>query len=248
MILGIMQPYFFPHLGYFDLINYSDRWIVFDTVKYIRHGWVNRNRIHHPTEGWQYLVVPLEKHSNNAAICDIKINKGINWKSKIAGQLQHYKKRAPYFKDVSALVSDCIENSEESLSRLNVSILEKVSGYLGIEFKFDYFSEMDLKLGVIDGPGDWALNISLAVGATTYVNPPGGEALFDRSLFQERGIGLEIREIPPLNYTSTGYEFIPRLSIIDLLMWNSPTEIKHYLDLHKHQQTMGHGDNHKNAN
>ena len=61
MRLGIMQPYFFPYLGYFDLINSTDRWIVFDTVQYIRHGWINRNRILHPNEGWQYIIVPIMK-------------------------------------------------------------------------------------------------------------------------------------------------------------------------------------------
>ena len=71
--LGIMQPYFFPYLGYFDLINRTDRWIVFDTAQYIRHGWVNRNRILHSDSEWQYILVPLKKHSRKAAIKDIAV-------------------------------------------------------------------------------------------------------------------------------------------------------------------------------
>ena len=74
MILGIMQAYFFPYLGYFDLINCSDKWIVFDTVQYIRHGWVNRNRILHPTEGWQYIIVPIRKSKREAVLSSVEIN------------------------------------------------------------------------------------------------------------------------------------------------------------------------------
>lgn len=244
MILGIMQPYFFPHLGYFDLINYSDEWIVFDRVKYIRHGWVNRNRIHHPHEGWQYVVVPLKKHASNTDICDVRINDEIDWRSKILGQLQHYKKSAPYFRETIDLVEDCLKTDEVSLSWLNVSILERLCTYLGIDFTYEYFSQMNLDLGSITGPGDWALNISSAMGASTYVNPPGGRDLFDQSLFLERGIDLEIREIPPLEYKSARYEYIPRLSIIDLLMWNTPARIQQYMNHYKRLAGMDHGQSH----
>jgi len=82
-----MQPYFIPYLGYFDLINRTDCWVVFDTVQYIRHGWVNRNRILHSDSGWQYIMVPLKKHSRKAAIKDIEIAANIDWKNRILAQL-----------------------------------------------------------------------------------------------------------------------------------------------------------------
>ena len=86
MKLGIMQPYLFPYLGYFDLINSVDRWVVCDTCQYIRHGWVNRNRILHPTKGWQYIVVPLTKHERNASIDSITVHADAKWKARILGQ------------------------------------------------------------------------------------------------------------------------------------------------------------------
>jgi hypothetical protein len=244
MKLGIMQPYFFPHLGYFDLINYSDQWIVFDKVKYIRHGWVNRNRIHHPHEGWQYVVVPLRKHGSNVDICDVTISDVIDWRSKILGQLQHYKKSAPYFRETIKVVEDCLRTDEVSLCRLNVSILEFLCALLGIHFRYHYFSQMNLDLDPITGPGDWALNISSAMGASTYVNPPGGRDLFDLSLFRKRGIDLEIREIPPMEYKCARYEYIPRLSIIDLLMWNTPAQISQYITQYKRLSGMARGQCH----
>lgn len=233
MILGIMQPYFFPYLGYFDLINCSDQWVVFDTAQYIRHGWVNRNRILHPKESWQYIIVPTKKSSREEKISNILINAETDWKRKILGQLQHYKKTARYFKETIGLVEECISIAETNLSRLNTAILAKVCAHLGIPFNFEFFSEMALELGPVDGPGDWALRISQALGASEYVNPPGGRQIFDPQKFQELGIKLTIREIPPLEYSCRKYEFIPGLSIIDVLMWNSPEQIKDFLDRQK---------------
>ena len=97
MKLGIMQPYLFPYLGYFDLIHCTDRWIVFDTAQYIRHGWINRNRILHPTSGWQYFIIPVKKQSRNTPICDIQVSDNPGWRARVLGQLEHYRKRAPYF-------------------------------------------------------------------------------------------------------------------------------------------------------
>lgn len=233
MKLGIMQPYFFPYLGYFDIINRVDKWIVFDTAQYIRHGWVNRNRILHPKEGWQYIIVPLKKHAWETAIKDVKIANEQNWKRRIIGQLQHYKKKAPYFRERIAFVKDCLSLEESYICRLNVSILDKVCARLEIRFDYDFFSEMDLELGPVEGPEDWALRISEVMDADEYVNPPGGANLFDEEKFRENNIKLTIRNLPPLEYSCRGYEFIPNLSIIDLFMWNEPETIKQYLDEHR---------------
>jgi WbqC-like protein family len=233
MILGIMQPYFFPYLGYFDLINYSERWIVFDTAQYIRHGWVNRNRILHPQKGWQYIIVPLKKHSREIFIRDVELNSDPQWIYRIMGQIQHYKKKAPFFGDIYRLVEDCLHVKEVSLSRLNVKILERICQYLEIKFEYEYFSEMNLTLGPVESPGDWALRISKAIGANEYVNPFGGKTIFDVSKFEDLGIRLTIRNLPPIEYQCPGYDFIPNLSILDVLMWNPPEEVKAYLDTHR---------------
>ena len=174
MILGLMQPYFFPYLGYFDLINCSDRWVVFDTAQYIRRGWVNRNRILHPKQGWQYVIVPTRKSARDEQIANIQINDDSDWKGKILGQLQHYKKSARFFSETMALVEDCLATPEISLSRLNVGILAKVCAHLGVPFSYQFFSEMDLELGPVEGPGDWALRISQALGAQRIHQPAGG--------------------------------------------------------------------------
>jgi WbqC-like protein family len=104
MKLALMQPYFFPYIGYFELIYRVDQWIVFDIAQYIKLGWVNRNRILHPVNGWQYIIVPCRKHNYQVAINDIQIVEDNRWRSKIFGQIQHYSKKAPFFKPVTNIV------------------------------------------------------------------------------------------------------------------------------------------------
>jgi hypothetical protein len=146
----------------------------------------------------------------------------------------HYKKKAPYYRETVRLVEECLDTKETYLSTLNVNILEKVSSYLGISFAYKYFSEIKLDLGTIKEPGDWALRISEALGAKEYVNPPGGLNIFDSSKFNELGIKLTIRNLQPIEYTCRGYSYVPQLSIIDVLMWNEPIEVKAFLDKHRH--------------
>ena len=233
MKLGSMQPYFFPYLGYFDVINCVDKWIVFDTVQYIRHGWINRNRILHPKESWQHIVVPIKKHSSRSAIKDVKIANEQNWRARILGQLEHYRKRAPYFSETMVFVEDCLALDTASISQLNAAILDKICAWLGIRFDYALFSEMNLELGPVEEPQDWALRSAEAMGATEYINPLGGVHLFDKQKFRDSNIKLTFRNLPPFEYSCRGYEFVPNLSIIDLLMWNETDIIREYLDEHR---------------
>ena len=229
MKLAIMQPYFFPYLGYFDLIHRTDRWVVFDTAQYIRHGWVNRNRILHPNSGWQYILAPLQQHHREAPIRDVRVHEGRGWRDRLCGQLVHYKKKAPYYAAAMGLVEDCLDNTELSLSRLNVGILDKVCRYLQIPFRYEYFSDMKLDLGPITGPGDWALRISEAMGADEYINSPGAKGYLDRKQFESAGIKLTFQEFENMTYCCDPYSFEPALSIIDVLMWNSPSAVVRHL-------------------
>ena len=178
MKLGVMQPYLFPYLGYFDLINYSDRWVVFDPVQYIERGWMNRNRILHPNEGWQYFTIPLKKHNRSIKISHVEMSELACWEQRLIGQLNHYKKRAPYFFEVKSLLQTCLGTRERLLARFNIRCLEAVCDYLEIPFSYEYLSEMNLSLGPVKAAGDWALRVSEAMGADEYVNPPVEKIFF----------------------------------------------------------------------
>jgi hypothetical protein len=107
--IAAMQPYFFPYLGHFDLLNMADLWIVYDPSQYIRHGWVNRNRTLHPTSGWQYITVPLKKHPYTTPINQIEISDDDGWIVKIFRRLEHYRMDAPYYSQVIRFLEDSFQ-------------------------------------------------------------------------------------------------------------------------------------------
>ena len=226
MKLGIMQPYFFPYLGYFSLINETDKWIVFDTVQYIEHGWVNRNRIIHATKPEStYITIPLQMHSQKTCIKDITISQNEQYIEKILGQIKtSYKRRAPYFKEIYGLVENCLDAEKNSLVDLNVYSLRKVCDYLSIDFDYQIFSKMDLAIKPVNDAGEWALNISEAMNADEYINPPGGKGLFDGEKFAKANIKLKFIENNLPTYNQKKSAFISGLSILDVMMFNSPEE------------------------
>ena len=225
-----MQPYFFPYLGYFDLINRCDKFIVLDTPQYIRQGWMNRNRILHPRHGWQYVMVPVKRHRLGTAINQIETILPTSWRPRILGQLMHYKRTAPFFRNTFQLVEACLAAETTSLLALNIHILGLVSARLGIRWQHEVFSSMRLDLQSAKTPGEMAVRMAIVLGADEFINRPGGANQFDRAKFEAHGIKLTIQPSFEFTYATPGYTFEPGLSVIDALMWNSPEVIKAHLD------------------
>lgn len=232
MKLAIMQPYLFPYLGYFSLIEYADYFIFFDTPQYISHGWINRNRILKADGGVGYFIIPIEKTSRDTAIKDIKIDESQKWRESILGQLTAYKRRAPYYKQVVELCKDVFDFNPNSvgLSDCCERSVKAVCEYIGLERKFDTFSKMNISMEAVNAPDEWALNISDALGAKVYVNPPGGQSFFDKSKYDKKGIQLEFLEQELIPYIQRIGRYEAGLSILDVMMFNNEKEI---LDLIK---------------
>lgn len=220
-----MQPYFFPYLGYFSLINQADEFMLFDTPQFMRKGWIERNRIIKLSGGSVYIKVPLIKSSLDTSIKDMKIDHSLNWRNKIVSQLDIYKKKAPYYKQVKALLEDCISDDDTSISIMNENVLRKVCQYIGISTKITVFSEMNLKINIPQAPDEWALNICKSIGATTYINAAGGQDFFDPKKYKDNNIELYFVEQPLPPYEQLGNEFESGLSILDIMMFNSPEDI-----------------------
>jgi len=227
-----MQPYFMPYLGYFSLIKNTDKFILFDTVQFIRHGWIERNRILKPNGGWQYFQVPIIKENGRETVIkNVRINNSENWKSKILAQLQHYKKKAPYYKVVIELLSDVFNSDYSDIVSLNKVSLERICKYLGIDREIIVFSEMCLDIAPVTAPDEWALNICKAMGEVDeYWNPIGGLSFFDKSKYHNAGINIYFQEMVLTPYRQLGNEFESGMSIIDVMMFNSPESINEMLD------------------
>lgn len=234
MKIGIMQPYFIPYLGYFSLIKHTDRFILFDTVQFIKHGWIERNRILKPQSGWQYIAVPLVKHSRDTIIEDIRIKNIYDWRKTIFSQLEHYKNKAPFYENTINTLREALDIDTDSIVKLNEHVLKVICDYIGIEFNVDIFSEMNLKIDEVNAPDEWALNICKALGnVKEYWNPEGGVEFFNRQKYELEGINIKFLKINISRYLQRRSQFEAGLSIIDVMMFNEPTQINNMLDDYK---------------
>lgn len=229
--VAIMQPYFFPYAGYFSLIKHTDRFILFDPVQFIRHGWIDRNRVLKQGDGWIYIRAPLVPYASDAPISTVRVDDGQPWRDKLLAQIVPYKRAAPYYWPVRKLVTDAIAGEHGTITALNKAVLEAVCGYLGFPRDLEIFSEMGLTIDPPTAPDEWALNICRALGnVDAYWNPPGGQSFFDRDKYQAAGIDLRFHTLETPAYDQRRAEFTPHLSIIDTLMFNTPDEVNHMLD------------------
>ena len=231
MKLGIMQPYFLPYLGYISLIKHTDMFILLDEVQFIRHGWIERNRILKPDKDWQYIQVPLQKHTQTAVIKDIKINNEIEWEKKIFAQIEHYKKKALYYRKVVDLLKNIFSKKHATIAELNQDALHAVCDYLSVKNDIRIYSEMGLTIDPVFESDEWALNISKAMNASEYRNPPGGVSIFHKEKYEKENIALVFHELNLEEYSqNTNHDFIPGLSILDVMMFNTPEKISQMLD------------------
>jgi hypothetical protein len=231
MKLGFMQPYFFPYLGYFQLLHEVDRWIAFDDTQFINRGWINRNRILHPNpkKEWQFITVPLSKRGRYDRVCDICIASGFDWRAQILGRLSAYKKAAPYYNQTLDLVHSCFDTDETNLANFVIRALRVTAEFLGIQTPIEVFSGMNLELGPIEHPGQWALRVAETVGASHYVNPRGGKAIYKKDDFEDKGVKLSFLKPGLRPYSQRRDGFVAGLSIIDVLMWNSVENVSEML-------------------
>ena len=137
--VAIMQPYFFPYLGYFSLIKHADRFILLDSVQFIRHGWVDRNRMLKQSEGWLYIRPALHKHPLGTLIKDARIDDDQPWRKKMLSQLEPYRKSAPFYRPVRRLVEQVLAEVHGDIVALDKAALEAVLAYLGIDRKIETF-------------------------------------------------------------------------------------------------------------
>ena len=230
MRIGIMQPYFFPYLGYFQLIKSVDRFIFFDDVQYIRHGWLNRNRILKPGEGWQFIIASLKNHKQAELIRNINLQPGEEWKQKITRQLMHYKKKAKYYDETMQLLSVCFDTTETNIAKFNAYSVKMICAHLQIPFKAEISSEMNFDYSNVKDAGEWALRMCEQLKAEEYINPPSGKDLFEAAKFTESNIKLTFLS-PVLDaYDQKRKKFESGLSIIDVLMFNGIVQTKQLID------------------
>jgi len=230
-----MQPYLLPYIGYLQLLKHSDKFVVFDSVQYIDKGWVNRNRVLHPSidKGWQYITYPLSRKSNFNSIRDISVKKDFDFFPDLIAKIVHFKK-APFYKDVFTYIHHLEEivSEYESISIINTVILNDLNEKLDLQCEIVHESSINYDSSAVKHAGQWALEISKAINAKVYVNPIGGKELFKVEEFNDSNIKLEFLETELVPYKQYRGYFEPGLSIIDVLLWNGFTGAKDMIKNH----------------
>lgn len=230
MKIAIMQPYFFPYIGYWQLIHAVDCFVSFDEAQYMKGGWVNRNRILNPNGGWQYITVPVSKHRLTESIKNVQAHPNEQWRKRILGQLAHYKKYAGYFDEINDLVIDSLNGiSGQSIAAINLSIIKKVCAYLDVKKEFIASSEQNFDFKDVGDAGEWVLWIAEQLDATEYINPVAGATLYSGEKFSGSGISLSFLSSQAVAYAQREV-FEPSLSIIDVLMFNGKEGTKDLLN------------------
>ena len=218
-----MQPYFFPYIGYWQLLNTVDTYVVYDDVNFIKGGWINRNRI--LAQGnLQYINVILDNPSSNKKINEIKIRNDRFCYDKTLKTLDLHYRKAPYYEPVRAFLEPVLKYQTDNLSEYLFHSIQEVCLYLGISTQLILSSSLD-KCNELRGQ-EKVLDICSRLGASDYYNAIGGKELYDAESFSSRGIRLHFLHTEDVLYKQMSSGFVPNLSIIDVIMCNSKESIK----------------------
>ena len=216
MRVAIMQPYFLPYIGYFQLISSVDLFILYNNIKYTKKGWINRNRMLQNGKEVMFSL-PLESASDLLNVCDRKLASEFN-RTKMLSQINGAYRRAPCFAQTYPLIEKIVMYEEENLFKFIRNSITKICEHLGVTTKIQISSSIAIDHN-LKGE-DKVLAFCEAIGASTYINAIGGIELYSRDLFRTRGIELKFIQSRPFEYAQFGNAFVPWLSIIDVLMFN----------------------------
>lgn len=221
-----MQPYFFPYLGYFQLINMVDKYVVFDTGYFANNKWGFRNQILINGAPGFFRVTTL-KASQNKRFNEIKVSGDIEAKKNTVRALECAYGKAPHFQEVMSVLEPFLMGDYDNLSEYNVVSNKLICDYLGIKTEILLFSELgcddDLKKQYR------IFDVCRVLGGNEYINAISGTELYDFEEFRENGIELAFLKSDNITYPQFGGEFVPNLSIIDVMMFNSVPEIQDML-------------------
>ena len=216
-----MQPYLFPYIGYFQLIKAVDKFVILDDVNYIKKGWINRNRI--LVNGKDHLFsIPIKNISQNKLICECELSDDM-WQKKFLKTIEMSYKKAPFFDDVFPLISYIVTSKEKNLSHFILSHLKRIFDFLNLEVCIIPSSSVYKTSGL--KAQEKIIDICKKEHTTQYLNPIGGMDLYDKNRFLEENIQLNFLKTNNVTYFQNSNNFIPWLSIIDVLMFNSKKEI-----------------------
>ena len=226
--VAIMQPYFLPYIGYLQLISAVDLFIVYDNIKYTKKGWINRNRLLQ-NDNDVIFSLPLKKDSDYLTVCERELAADFN-RNKLLHQFKNAYRHAPYFTQIFPLIEQVVDYDQSNLFEFLHHSIVKVCEYLGITTKIEISSSINIDHALKNQ--DKVLALCEVVSASVYVNAIGGIDLYSKETFHDKGLALKFIQSQPFEYPQFGQAFVPCLSIVDVMMFNSRETIQTYLSTH----------------
>ena len=227
MSIAIMQPYFFPYIGYFQLMNEADEFIIYDNIQFSKKGWINRNRIL-VSGSDAYITLSLKKDSDFLDVKDRYLSDDWHLESKkMLNRITESYRKAPYFESVFPLIEESLGFEDKQLFNFIFNSITLTKDYLDINTKLIVSSTLpiDHKLK----SAQKVIALCKHQRATTYINPIGGVELYNKEEFSKEGIKLKFIKSNNIIYSQFKNEFVPFLSMIDVMMFCSKEEIKNHL-------------------
>jgi len=223
-----MQPYFLPYIGYFQLINSVDEFIIYDNIQYTKKGWINRNRILFDNKD-RLITLPIKKDSDFLNVIDRELSDVWEKEKKdILNLIKISYKNAPNFVEGYELLLKCFNTEEINLFKFIYNSIIEINNYLDIKTKITISSSINIDHNLKSQ--DKVVALCLNKKTKTYINSIGGVELYDKKTFKDNNLELKFIKSNLIEYNQFNNKFIPWLSIVDVIMFNSKDEVKKYLN------------------
>ena len=226
MVVAIMQPYFFPYIGYFQLMAAADTFVFYDDAQYMKGGWINRNRILRDNAA-TWWTFPIIHDDYRLPIRQRSYSHGADQIRSLLGKIEGAYSEAPYYRAVFPLIAELLNSENDNVADYNAGILKILARHLGIKCNFLSTSSIKNSAG-LQGQAR-VVDICRQLDADKFINPIGGLVLYENAAFVGAGVGLGFLQARATNYPQFGSLHLPFLSIIDVMMFNSDSRISEAL-------------------
>ncbi|BAX79446.1 WbqC family protein [Labilibaculum antarcticum] len=221
MKTAIMQPYFLPYIGYFQLINLVDIFVIYDNIQYTKKGWINRNR--YMLNGKDsYFTIPINRSSNYLSIKEKSISNNFD-KKKLLSQITNAYRKAPHFKHTFPLLEEIVGFESNNLFNYILNSVNLTCNHLDIKTKI--IKSADININHDLKKSDKVIAICKQLNSSIYINPIGGINLYSTMEFNKNNIEIFFLKSNPFTYEQFKNEFVPWLSILDVMMFNSKADV-----------------------
>ena len=226
--IGIMQPYFLPYIGYFQLMEMVDEFVIYDNIEFSKASWIRRNRMLQNGKD-AFFTLPIKKDSDFLDVDQRYLAKNFDKEAgKLLRRIEANYSKAPYFKDFFPIIQKIIFCKERNLFDYILNSVYCVKDYLKIETPIKVFSKLGKDVHLLRAQ-DKVIGVCKALQATHYINSFGGKHLYDSESFEKENLQLLFFRTSHIEYSQFDNDFLPFLSIMDVCMFNDVSQVREYL-------------------